>query len=335
MSPRRPDTGRLSVLGFRLGWRVVRVLPERAAYALFDRVADVLHRRGGRGVQRLRDNYATVRPELDDRELEQLVRRGLRSYFRYWCESFRLPDRSAADLAEQVQARGDAPVRAALAQGRGVVGFLGHLGNWDLAGAWAAHHLAPVTTVAERLEPEELYQQFLDYRTSIGITIHPLGGEGNVFGGLVRTLRDGGFVPLLSDRDLTSRGVEVDFCGHRARMAAGPAALALATGACVTVVDIHYEPRPGARPRLVIQFLDEVHDPGTGTSRERIAVMTQRLATQLEGVVREHTEDWHMMQRVFLHHLDPARTPAPASGVQAAADPGRGTSTAPPGEEPA
>ena len=34
-------TDTVSVLGFKLGWSVVRALPERAAYALFDRVADI------------------------------------------------------------------------------------------------------------------------------------------------------------------------------------------------------------------------------------------------------------------------------------------------------
>lgn len=295
---------RATVAGFRLGWRAVRTMPERLAYATFDRAADVVHRRDGKGVTRLRANYATVRPELGPEELEDLVRRGVRSYFRYWCESFRLPGRSAQDVGEQVEARGDAAARAALAEGRGVVLFLGHLGNWDLAGAWAAHHFAHVTTVAERLKPEELYEEFLAYRESIGITIHPLTGGSNVFGALVRTVRDGGFVPLLADRDLTEKGIEVDFCGHRARMAAGPAALALATGAHLTTLDVHYEPGPGHRPTLVLNFLEPVEDPGVGTTRERIETMTQQLATLLEGAVREHTEDWHMMQKVFLHHLE-------------------------------
>lgn len=298
---------RLAVLGFRTGWKAVRLLPEDAAYALFDRIADVTYRRGGKGVQRLRENYATVCPDLDAAALEDLVRRGVRSYFRYWCESFRLPGRTPEDLGQQVEARNDGPAREALAEGRGVVLFLGHLGNWDLAGAWAAHHFAPVTTVAERLKPEELYEEFLAYRRSIGITIHPLTGGDNVFGHLVRAVRAGGFVPLLADRDLTDKGIEVDFFGHRARMAAGPAALALATGAFVSTLDMHYETRPGRRrPTLVLDFGAEVQDPGVGSSRERIAAVTQDLATLFEGAVREHTEDWHMMQRVFLHHLDPA-----------------------------
>lgn len=290
---------------FRLGWRGVRLLPERSAYRLFDTLAVLGHARGGRDVQRLRANYALVRPDLDADALDRLVRAGLRSYLRYWCDAFRLPDRSPADLGTMVRTVGDGPVREDIAAGRGQVLFLGHLGNWDTAGAWAGSHLTPVTTVAERLRPEQLYAEFLAFRERLGMTILPLSGGAATFPALLRTLRDGGFVPLLADRDLTDTGVEVDFCGHRARMAAGPAALALATAAHLRPVSVHYEPHPDrvAGPsayRIVIDFGAPVTDPGGGTRSERVAAMTQQCADALGVAVREHTQDWHMMQRVFV-----------------------------------
>ena len=144
---------RSTLVGYRTGWALVRRMPDRLAYRQFDLLADVLWRRNGKGVQRMRNNYATVRPELSPAELDALVRDGMRSYLRYWCESFRLPDRSVEDLVRGVRAVGDAPVRAQLASGRSAVMFLGHLGNWDFGGAWSTTQLAPVTTVAERLKP--------------------------------------------------------------------------------------------------------------------------------------------------------------------------------------
>ncbi len=290
---------------FRLGWRGVRLLPERAAYRLFDGVAVLAHARGGRDVQRLRANYALARPDLVDTALDDLVRVGMRSYLRYWCDAFRLPDRSPGDLARMVRCVGDKPVRADIAAGRGQVLFLGHLGNWDTAGAWATCHLAPVTTVAERLRPEELYAEFLAFREALGMTILPLTGSAGAYPALLRAVRDGAFVPLLADRDLTDTGVEVDFCGHRATMAAGPAALAITAGAVLRPVAVHYEPRPDQPPgpsayRIVIDFGAPVRDPGSGTRAQRVAAMTQQCADVLEAAVREHTQDWHMMQRVFV-----------------------------------
>ena len=298
----------LAVSGFRLGWATVRRLPERAAYAAFDRVADLTVARGGKGVQRLRSNYARVRPELDDDALHALVRAGMRSYLRYYCEAFRLPDRSRAGIEAQVVVHGDVPVRAELAAGRPVVCFLGHLGNWDIAGAWGTRALAPVVTVAERLEPEEVYAEFLEFRESLGMTILPLTGGGDVFAQLRGHLAGPVVMPLLADRDLTARGIEVDLCGHRSKMAAGPAALALASGVALHPVSIHYQPVPGSwRHRVVITFHERVEVPATGTTRAKAVAMTQQCADALGAAIVEHTADWHMLQRVFLEDLDQSR----------------------------
>lgn len=296
------------LLVYRLGWGATRKLPAGAAYRLFDQVAALMHRRGGKGVERMRSNYARIRPELSEGELDDLVRAGLRSYMRYWCDSFRLPDRSAQDLAATVTVHGDAEPRAALEGGQGVVAFLGHIGNWDTVGAWATHHLAPVTTVAERLKPEELFDQFVAYREALGMTILPLTGGSPPFPTLVRTVRRGGLVPLLADRDLTDSGVEVTLCGHRARMATGPAALALSTGAPLHPVTVTYHPGPGedqgkpdpAAYGVVLTFGPRVPVPETGTKAEKIAAMTQACADYLGDTLREHTQDWHMMQKVFV-----------------------------------
>jgi len=246
------------------------------AYGTFDLIADVAWRRGGKGVQRMRSNYATVRPELSTSELDALVRAGMHSYLRYWCDSFRLPDRSVQDL-----------------------------GNWDFGGAWSTTQLAPVTTVAERLKPEELFDEFLSFREGLGMRIIPLTGGSDVFRELTQACRSGTLVALLADRDLTRGGIEVDFCGQRARMAVGPAALAVNTGAALHPCIVHYEPHPrGHGWRTVVTFHDAVAAPTQGTSREKIHAMTQACADVLSDAVREHTQDWHMMQRVFTKDLE-------------------------------
>ncbi|HYO17834.1 MAG TPA: hypothetical protein VES02_04085, partial [Dermatophilaceae bacterium] len=83
-------TERATLISYRAGWFLVRRMPDRLAYREFDLLADVLWRRGGKGVERMRSNYATARPELTSTELNDLVRAGMRSYLRYWCDSFRL-----------------------------------------------------------------------------------------------------------------------------------------------------------------------------------------------------------------------------------------------------
>jgi len=308
---------RATLAGYRAGWFLVRRMSGRLAYGSFDLIADVAWRRRGKGVERMRSNYATVRPELNPAELDALVRAGMRSYLRYWCDAFRLPDRSIEELVEGVRAVGDDAVRAHLQSGRSAVVFLGHMGNWDFGGAWSTTQLAPVTTVAERLKPEELFDEFLAFRERLGMRIIPLTGGGNVFRELTTACRSGALVALLADRDLTKGGIEVDFCGQRARMAVGPAALAVNTGAALFPCIVHYEPHPqGHGWRTVVTFHDAVAVPAEGTSRHKVQAMTQACADVLSQAVREHTHDWHMMQRVFTKDLEGDRVAEPAGDTR-------------------
>ena len=305
------DLGR----AYAAAWRWGRRIPEPLVRVAARVAADAAWLRHGTGVRRLEDNLARVRPELDAAGIRRLSRAGMRSYLRYFGEAFSLAGRSREQIAARVTLVNRGAIQPYLDEGRQVVLVLGHLGNWDLAGAWAARDLAPVTTVAERLKPEEVYQEFLKFREGVGMRIIPTSGGGDVFRRLVRLVRTGpGIMPLLADRDLPSKGVEVDLFGHRARVAAGPAALGVGTGAPVMVTAITYERLRGARRRAArapwgirIEFIEVPVPPADLPSRERIRVMTQAWTDILADVIRRHAEDWHMLQRLFVEDLDPDR----------------------------
>ncbi len=305
---------RVSVWMFAVGWRFVRALPERPAYLLFSLLAQVAWLRQGRGVRQLEANLARVVPDASPFKLKSLTRKGMHSYMRYWCDAFRLPDWTPERILATCRLENDGPVRQALAEGRGVVMALPHSGNWDHAGAWSTLALAPVTTVAERLQPEELFERFLHFRQRLGMEILPLTGAGDLFGVLVRRLRRGGFVPLLADRDLTATGVPVTLFGETARMAAGPASLALVSGAALYPVTLHYERLAAGAPArwgVVVTFHAEVVPPD-GERSEQIAAMTQACADALATGISEYPQDWHMLQRVFVADLVPVASVAHA-----------------------
>jgi lauroyl/myristoyl acyltransferase len=305
-------------------WGLVRRLPEPVAYRLFDLVADVVWRRRGTAVQRLESNLRRARPDADAGALRELSREGMRSYLRYWCDAFRLPDWDTDRVVRSVRVEGEHHLRDNVGDGgRGVVGALMHMGNWDHAGAWATLTGAPVVTVAERLRPERLYERFLAYREGLGMEILPLtGGDGDLLDVLSARLRAGRLVPLLADRDLRASGIEVDLLGAATRMPPGPAMLALRTGAALHPVSIwHEDPGPEAgrraRPRLVIRFHDEVTVPTQGRTREKVTSMTQQVADVFGDAIRAHPQDWHMLQPLWLDDLPPrpesaARTVRPA-----------------------
>lgn len=292
-------------------------MPARMAYSMFDDIASATYIRGGASVAQLRRNYARVRPELAGNELESLVRQGITSYMRYWCEMFRLPGLTDDQLRASVRAVGVEPIRETLTRGESVIGFLPHMGNWDAAGAWANVELGRVVTVAERVEPAAVFDGFMRVRTRRGMSVYPLTGGGDVLRKLVADAATPTILPLLSDRDLTGGGVEVAFLGGRASFAMGPAVLAMRSTGRVVPISIRYERvdrsvLPGGY-RTVVTFHDAVHDPGTGRTRDRIAAMTQECADVLGAQIRRHTENWHMMQPIFLD--DPANPAARAANT--------------------
>ena len=290
------------MLAYRGGWRAVRYLPDAVAYRLFDQVADGAWRRGTKGAKRLRTNLARAVPQADEADLDRLTRSALRSYFWYWADAFRLPDWST-DRVNRIDVRNLEALTQAIAAGRGAVGALPHMGNWDHAGLWVTSSGIRVTTVAERLKPEAVYRQFRDFRQGLGMTIYPLTGGDDVFARLASHVRDNDFVPLLADRDLTERGVGVRLLGERASMPAGPAVLALRTGAPLIPVSTWFI---GEAPNhtLVLQFDEPITAP-TGPSRDAVATMTQGLADVFARRIRDNPRDWHMLQRLFAADLDP------------------------------
>ncbi|AUG76000.1 lipid A biosynthesis acyltransferase [Kitasatospora sp. MMS16-BH015] len=293
---------RLTDSAYALGWAALRHLPEPAARRLFERIADSAWRKRGKRVLQLEANLRRVRPEAGEAAIRELSRAGMRSYLRYWKESFRLQTYSPAQLAEAVQVKGVEQLNAELASGRGVLIALPHMGNWDLAGAWVAacegHNF---TTVAERLKPESLFDRFVAYRESLGMEVLALTGSSvSVTGTLARRLREGRLVCLVGDRDLSANGLPVDFFGEQTRMPAGPAALALRTGAALMPVTLWYD-----GPVLRAEIHPEILPPAEGDQREKTAAMTQAMADIWAEGVREHPEDWHMLQKFWLADLTP------------------------------
>ncbi|MCW7941030.1 lipid A biosynthesis acyltransferase [Streptomyces hygroscopicus] len=290
---------------YGLGWSTVKKLPEPVATALGRSIADLVWKQRGAGVRRLESNYARVVPDASPERLAELSRAGMRSYLRYWMESFRLPAWSEERVKGGFEPKDLHHLTDGLASGRGVVLALPHLANWDLAGAWVTTKLeTPFTTVAERLKPETLYDRFVAYREGLGMEVLPHSG-GSAFGTLARRLRDGGLVCLVADRDLSDSGIEVTFFGETARMPAGPALLAQQTGALLLPVTLWYDDSPVMQGRVH----PPIGVPEEGSRAEKASVMTQAVADAFATGIAEHPEDWHMLQRLWLADLDPGKDP--------------------------
>jgi lauroyl/myristoyl acyltransferase len=285
---------RLIEAGYAAGWGVVRALPLPVARALFQAGADRAYRKGGPGTQRLRRNLAHVVPE--DR-LDATVRAGLRSYARYWMEAFRLPSQSKEQFLAgfSISPEHYDWLKSAIADGRGVILALPHVGNWDAAAAWVVSNGWPMVTVAERLKPEGVFEQFVAYREKLGMEVLPLtGGQRAPLDVLGERLGQGFAVALLGDRDLSRSGVEVEFFGGRTRMPAGPAILAVRHGSPLYAVDLSFT------ETQTVAVLRRIVPPVDGPLDVRVKQTTQALADAYAAGIADHPQDWHMLQKLWL-----------------------------------
>jgi len=291
-------TDRFTDWGYAAGWRLVRAMPEVVARNTFG--AGAYYAARGGGPDQLRKNLARVLGVSPDRVPDGLMRASLASYARYWREAFRLPTMDLAEVGRRFDevSIGTHRPQAAIDAGRGGILALPHSGNWDMAGVWLVQKHGTFSTVAERLKPESLYRRFIEYRESLGFEVFPAsGGERPPFELLAERLRENKLVCLMSDRDLTRSGVEVDFFGERTRLPAGPAKLAIATGAHLIPSHVYYD-----GDDCVID-LQEPLDTSSGD----VTAVTQALADRFAHNIAAHPADWHMMQPQWLADLSDER----------------------------
>ncbi|MBH0122696.1 phosphatidylinositol mannoside acyltransferase [Rhodococcus sp. CX] len=281
-------------LGYAAAWRLVRALPDRWALRLFYLAADRAARNGG--PDQLRRNLSRVLTIPAEEVPDELVRASLRSYARYWCEAFRLPSMDPVRLADDIEtsATGLEHIHESVERGKGAVLALPHSGNWDLAGVWVTQRVGSPVVVAERLRPDSLFRRFVRFREGLGFEIIPLTGtETPPLEQLAARLREGRMVGLLAERDMTGTGVPVTFFGEPARMPAGPARLAIDTGAPLLPVNCWFTPNGwGFQVGPPIEAVDGVQ----GT--------TQALADRFAAAIAAHPADWHMLQRVWTADFD-------------------------------
>jgi lauroyl/myristoyl acyltransferase len=228
------------------------------------------------------------RPLTQLEELEA-VRAAVRSYARYWMESLRLAAMDPAVVDARFSIEGLEHIDQALADGRGAVLAIPHVGGWDVGGSWFVRQGYPLTVVVEALQPPELFDWFVGLRGRFGFTVIPLDrGAGTQ---VLRALRANQVVALLSDRDITGGGVEVEFFGERTTLPGGPATLALRAGAPIMPTAIYFDGRGHhavVRPPVLMER--------TGRLREDVARITQAVAVELEGLIRAAPDQWHLFQ---------------------------------------
>lgn len=273
----------------------LRRAPEPIAHFVAATVAVALIWRRGLATRMRTDHLRRVLrhstgADPDPESLKVLTRRAYRAYARYWVEGARLPVTPGERVHERMWIEGFDHLAKGMSAGSGVVMALPHIGSWEWGGSFLDGIGYHMTAVAEHLEPEELYEWFISQRNAMGLSIVSLDHEAS--GTLIKTLRGGGLVGLLCDRDLVGNGIEVEFFGERTTLPAGPATLAMRTGA--TLISTAVYSGPGIYHHAVIS--PPIDTSRTGTFRDDVARVTQEIARHFEWYIRRAPEQWHMFQ---------------------------------------
>ena len=271
-------------------------LPERLDVRLGEVVAGTIGRSPRWRSSHLADNLSRILAggtgETPDRAvLHRYLTRAMRTYGRYWTEGAKLPAIRRATVTQRIRfAEGEQHLSDAVRAGRGVIIALPHIGSWEWGGAFLADLGWPMTAVAERLEPPELFDWFAAKRVQMGLGIVPL--DDGASGALAKVLRAGGVVGLLCDRDLQHNGIAVELFGAPTTAPAGPAMLALRTGATLVCAAVYSG--PGRDHHVVVT--PPVDTTRQGPFREDVARVTQRVTDELGWLIRRAPEQWHVLQ---------------------------------------
>ena len=283
---------RLTVLAWRIIAIAARTVP-RPVIGPLTRLSGYFSRIYGRQSRRMaRRHQQRVAPDLSNGEVNRLVDDVFARYAQYWIESLRLPHLDRRRVEHGITVEGYEHVREGLAHGRGVILALPHLGGWEWAGRWLADRGIEVVAVAERIEPPALFEWMTALRERLGIQVVALDASAGT--AVLAALKRNAVVCLLCDRDIQGGGVEVEFFGEVTTIPAGPAALAVRTGAALLPTAVFHTDRAEGHLGVV---MDPIPCDRQGRPlRAAVAEVSAQLASALEDLIRRAPTQWHLLQ---------------------------------------
>jgi len=305
---RPPDEGRLIQLvyyGYVGGSALARALPEKLAYGLAERVGKLWARRGRKRAQVARNLARITGRPADSEFVRNLVIESHRSYARYWLETFRLVREGREFFLDRFECKHEDRIDAVMERGKGAIVVVGHMANWDAAGAWVGASGRRLVAVAEVLKPRRMFEFFAEHRQRLGMTIIP--AEAGATDRVVEAVNDGAVVAILGDRDLRGRGPEISFFGEAATFPAGPAAAALRAGVPLLCGGVYEVVRDDGTRAWEADISNPIELPSDRSPDVAIPILTQQVADVLAEFIARRPEQWHMFQPVWLADRDPKR----------------------------
>lgn len=272
---------------------LTRLFPLRALCAAAGLAGSAFFYCWPQGRRTMLRNYARVLPDAPAAERRRVARRSLANYARYVVEfasTARLSPQDRLDVG--VETSGFEGLDRGLARGRGALVAPMHFGNWDLGATIAAARGYSLTVVGETFAHPGLDELIVSGREALGVRLVKMDRAGP---SLVRGLRKNGMVAVLIDRPLSMGGVRVRFFGEEVEVPAGPARLALRTGAAVGAVA--FPRRAPGRIDVLSNF--DLDFEASGDSARDVQALTQAIMSAHEAFIRQYPDQWYMFREFW------------------------------------
>ena len=285
----------LKFVFFYVTFHTLGRLPLRALYGLMNFVGAAAYYLVPKVRRNVHDNLRHVMPPAaTQRQIDHAARRIFQNVALYYADLAHMPHMDIDEFFnDRMIIRGvDEYLRPAIAEGKGVVMLGAHFGNPELAGQALIHLGIPVFALTEPLDPR--ISRLLDkVRSSKGHTFAPVS-VGNVKR-VMQTLKKGGVVALMGDRDIQGPKELLPFCGVETYMPTGPIEVALRTGAAVV---------PSFSMRRNDYVIDAVVEEPlklerTGDFQHDVRVSMQRFLERYERRLQAEPEQWGVLEAIW------------------------------------
>ncbi len=289
----------LGRLPLRVGYAVAEVVGRLVYWLSSDRRRDVI-----------RNLCHVMGRKAPDGAVRSAARRVFVNVAKCYIDLVRMPYMDVDDFfRRRLRYHGfDEHILPAVAAGKGVIVISGHLGNPELGAQGMLPRGVKVFALTEPLQPARLSRLVDSLRACKGHSVAPVG-----FGGVrraIQTLRQGGVVALMGDRDIEGPKASLPFFGEEAMIPTGPIEVAMRTGATVIPTFCLRTEKGG-----IDAYLEEPLElERTGDMEKDIRTNTLRFLARLERRLRDHPDQWVVLESIWDGKAAPSERPPVAAG---------------------
>lgn len=247
------------------------------------------------------EQIAKAFPELGPDEVSRIARESYGHLGRTAMETMLLPSRSREEVLELFsEVEGWEVVEDRLARGNGLILASGHVGNWELGGAYLAARRLPISAVARHMANPLVDRYLTRTRERLGLNvIHDEQAVRKV----PRAIREGGAVAFLVDQAAVGlASTWVPFFGRLAKTPRGPAVFALRLDAPIVFAGVSR--LPTGRFRFSFEAVDV---PRTGVLDADVDAIVTAYTAVLERHVRKVPEQYLWQHRRWKHLPPPEK----------------------------